>query len=168
MADVSGWTWIDGIDIWTVFGMFIEKGSADFLRHPPKKESITHDWQDAHGIDVDLSRFFFQERQGALNFAIIADSEADFWEKHNSFIATFTQPGTHRLELKAHNNRSYYIFYKECNNYTQVQALKGIDETLFGPNKVSAKFSIVVVEPEPQINPSNVYIVDENGRFLIT
>ena len=168
MADVSGYAWIDGIDLWTAFGLFIEKGSADFLRHPPKKDSITHDWMDSHGIDVDLSRYFFKERQGALNMGMIADSEEQFWEKHQSFIATLTQPGTRRLTLKAHGERSYFVFYKECNNWTQVKPLKGVDEQIFGPNKVGAKFSLVVIEPNPQIDASLVYLVDEEGRFIVT
>src|SRR5436190_9059255 len=111
----TGYAFIDGIDLWTAFNMIIEKGSADFLRYPPKKDSVQHDWKDSHGIDVDLSRYFFKERQGVLNMAMIADSEDDFWEKHNSFIATLTQPGTRRLSLKSHGQNSYDIFYKECN-----------------------------------------------------
>lgn len=168
MVDVTGLSWIDGIDLWTAFSMFFEKASTDLLKYAPKKDSITHDWMDSNGIDVDLSRYFFKERTITINCAIIADNEADFWNKHDSFIATLTQPGTRRLELKSHNNRSYFIFYKECNNYTQVLSVKGNDETLFGPNKVAAKFSIVVIEPNPQIDSNNVYIITEDGHFLIT
>jgi hypothetical protein len=164
MTDVSGFYFIDGIDLWTAFGLMIEEGSADFLRYPPKKVSIEHDWMDSNGIDVDLSRVFFGPREGVLNCAIFAESEDDFWTKHNQFIATMTQPNLRRLSIKAHGERSYNVYYKECNNYKQIKALKGLDTAY----KIVGRFSLVIVEPEPTIDASNVFIVDEDGRFLIT
>lgn len=168
MADVSGYYWIDGIDLWIAFGMIIEKGSTEFLLLPKKKDSITHDWKDTHGIDTDLSKIVLDQREGTLQMAIIADSEEDFWIKHDSFIATLMKPGTRRLQIKAHQNRSYYIYYKSPGNYTQIKKLTGKDEDFFGPNKVMAKFSINVIEPGPQVNNSLVYIVDSAGRFIVT
>jgi hypothetical protein len=164
MIDFTGYVFIDGIDLWTAFNIMVEEGSAEFLRWPPKKESISHNWKDRNGIDVDLSRFFFSERQGSLRMGMIADNEDSFWQKHEQLIATLTQPGTRRLEFKSHGSRSYFVYYKECNSWTQVKALKGDG----GVNIVAAKFAMTIVEPEPQIDPSNIYIVDEEGRFLIT
>lgn len=163
MVDVTGYAWIDGIDLWTAFGVFIEKGSADFLKYAPKKESITHDWMDSDGLDVDLSRYFLQERTVALNCAIVTDTETDFWAKHNSFIATLLQPGTRRLELKAHVDKAYDIYYKECNNYSQVLPLKGTND-----NRIAGRFTLVIVEPNPKIDASLIFIVDDDGRYLVT
>lgn len=168
MADVSGYFFMDGMDLWTTFGMFIEKGSADFLQYAPKKESITHDWMDSNGIDVDVSRIFFKERTVSLNCAIIAQNEADFWIKHKSFIATFTQPGLRRLMFKSHGDNQYFVYYSSCTSYTQVKALTGKEELIFGPNLVAAKFTLVIVEPNPSIDNTYVVIVDEDGRYLTT
>ncbi len=163
-ADASGYWFLDGIDLWTSFGMLIEEGSANLLRYPPKKESITHDWMDADGIEVDLSRVFFGPREIPLVMGIIASSEEDFWLKHNAFISQLTQPGIRRLTISAHGERSYYIYYKECNNYNPVKALQGKEGARF----VGAKFTVVIVEPKPDIDNTHVFIVDEDGRFLIT
>lgn len=167
-ADVSGYFFMDGMDLWVQFGLFIEKGSADFLRYPPKKESITHDWLDSNGLDVDLSRVFFKERQVTLNCGIIAETEEDFWLKHDSFIATLAQPGTRRLMFKSHGDKQYFVYYKDCSNYTQVKALKGQEADIFGANRVAARFSLIIEEPEPQIDSTMVVIVDEDGRYLTT
>ncbi len=163
MRDLSGNWFIDGIDLFTTFNVFIEEGSADFLKFPPKKESIEHDWQDANGIEVDLSQIFFGPREGTLNLAIIATSQADFFAKQSAFISHFTQPGKRRFTLTSHGERSYYIHYQECNNYKAVKPLTGEESGLF-----AYRFSMVIREPEPKIDPSDIFLIDEEGRFLIT
>lgn len=163
MTDLSGNWYIDGVDLFTVFNLFIEDGSADFLKFPPKKQSIEHDWQDANGRDVDLSRVFFDQREGVLNMAIIATDKEDFFTKQQLFISQMMQPGLRRLTLSSHGERSYYIYYQECNNYRPVKPLKGPDTGLY-----AYRFSMVVVEPEPQIDASHQFLVDEEGHFIIT
>lgn len=162
MQNLSGYWFIDGIDFYDIFSVFIEEGSTDFLRFPPKKAGIEHDWQDANGRDVDLSRFFFDQREGVLNMAIIATDSADFFTKQEALIAQFTQPGLRRLSFRSHGERSYYVYYKECNNYKAIKALTGEDSGLF-----VYRFSMVVVEPEPQVDASHLFIVDHDGNFLI-
>ncbi|MFN3341905.1 MAG: hypothetical protein ACK40M_04365 [Flavobacteriales bacterium] len=161
---MEGLWFIDGIDLYLNFGIVIETGSADFLKPPPKKESIEHDWRDSNGREVDLERFFFDQREGALNMALIGTSEEDFREKLDNFIGHLTKPGLRRFSLKAHGDRSYYIYYKQTSNFTALKPLRGSD--LDG--KVVYKFSILVVEPEPQLNPADTFLVDEEGRFIIT
>jgi hypothetical protein len=167
-VNATGLYYMDGMDLWTSFNIIIEKGTTEFLRKAPKKEGITHDWPDAHGIDTDVSQIFLAAREGTLNLAIIVDSEADFWVKHDLFFNTLLKPGLRRLEITAHQSKSYFIHYKSTGQYTQVQALTGKDEALFGPNKVSAKFSITVVEPMPQINNGPTIIITHTGQAIIT
>ena len=163
MIDLGGKWFIDGIDLYTAFNVFIEEGSADFLKFPPKKQSIEHDWMDANGRDVDLSRIFFDQREGVLDMAIIATDSEDFFLKQGLLISQMIQPGTRRLTLSSHGERSYYIYYKECNNYRPVKPLTGADTGLF-----AYRFSMVVVEPEPQVDASHQFLVDEEGHFIIT
>lgn len=164
MTDATGYFFLDGIDMWATFGVFIEEGSSDFLRYAPKKESIQHDWQDANGIEVDLSRIFFGPRDVILNCAIIVNTEEEFWEKHGFLISQLIQPELHRLSFKSHGERSYYVYYKECNNYKSVVPIKG--DGLAGIK--AYKFSLVLVEPEPQVDSSHVFLVTEDNVFLIT
>lgn len=157
---------LDGIDLWSTYGVILEEGSAYFLKYPPKKESTSHDWGDANGIDVDLQRIFLGQREGVLNFAIFANSTQEYFDKHDAFISLWVQPLTRRLEIAAHNNRSYFIHYKETNNYDQVGKLR--DGNPLAQYRVAHRFSMVVVEPEPRLYPGNVYIVTSDGKFLIT
>lgn len=163
--ELNGYWFIDGIDLWASFSIVMEEGSADFLKYARRKESTEHDWQDAHGVQVDLSRFFFQKREIVLNLMLFAETESEFWTKYQSFIATMTQPGLRRLEMKSHNNKSYYIHYHETNNWSQIKSLKG---TWAEAYKIIQRFSIVVIEPEPQVDASNVYLVTEDNKFLIS
>jgi hypothetical protein len=164
MVDASGNWYIDGIDLWIAFGMIIEKGSADLLALAPKKDSITHDWMDSNGIDVDLARVFFSEREIPLQLGILASSEEDYWAKRDAFFSQITQPGLHRLEIKAHGERSYHFYYKETNNYSQVSTLKGLPDS----RQIGHKFTVVIVEPEPTLDSTTEFIIDEDGRFLVT
>jgi hypothetical protein len=162
MHPAEGKYYIDGIDLWKAFGIFLESGTDDFLKFPAKKDGISHDWEDANGVDYDLSRVFFKDRTISLNAAIVADSKDAFWQQYNSFLAQIAQPGTHRLTIDELDN-SFYIFYKECTSFTRFTRIK----TPTG-DKVGCKFIINVVEPAPAINNEDVYIVDDEGRYLIT
>jgi hypothetical protein len=159
--DLSNRHFIDGIDLWIAFGVFVESGSDDFLKWPGAKQGISHDWQDSNGVDVDLSRRFLDQRTVQLKCAIIADSEIDFWLKHQRFIAALVQPGKRRFEIAQFTGKSFYVYYKETGNFSRFTRIKGAD-------KVACKFSITIVENEPQIDNDNVFIVDDAGRFLIT
>lgn len=159
--ELSGWYSIDGKDLWTVYNMFVESGSDGFLKYPGKKDSITHDWMDSDGIDVDLSRIFFNARDIVLNVALIADDADRFWEVYQSFIAHMKQPGLRRIEITEFGGRSFYCYYKETNNFSRFTRLQG-------NTKIGCKFSIVFTETKPSVDSSNVFIIDDQGRYLIT
>lgn len=161
--DLSGFYYIDGKDLWTAYNVFVESGSDDFLQYPGKKESITHDWMDSNGVDVDLSRYFLEPRDITLRCAIIVDTPDQFWQKYTGFIADLTQPGTRRIEVAEFGSRSFNVHYKQCSDFTRFTRLKD-EETI----KVACKFTMVLVEPVPQLDNGNVFIVDEDGRFLVT
>jgi hypothetical protein len=161
--ELTGRYKIDGKDLWTVYNMIVESGSDSFLKYPSKKESITHDWLDSNGLDVDLSRIFFNARDLVLNAAIIADSTEQFWLVYESFIAHMAQPELRRIEVGEFGDRSFYAYYKECNNFQRFTRVKVADG-----EKVACKFTIVFTETNPSLNSQNTYIVDDAGRFIIT
>lgn len=152
---------IDGMDLWNVFSIFVESGSDGFLQYAARKESISHDWLDRNGVDVDLSRYFFDSRNITLRCAMMANSEADFWLKHQGFIAMLTQPGPRRITVVEFGERSFMVYYKECNDFDRFTRIKDT-------NQVATKFTLVLVESEPSVDSSHEFIVDEEGRFLIT
>lgn len=157
---------IDGIDLWTTYGIILEEGSADFLKYPPKKQSTEHDWGDSDGIDVDLDRIFTSKREGVLRFAIFANSTQEYFDRNDAFFTLWKQPGLRRLEIASHNDRSYYVYYQETTTYEQVGRLKPGNP--LEEYEIAHRFSVVVVEPEPVAYPGNVYIVTDDGKFIIT
>ena len=162
--DASGLWFFDGIDIWKNFAVLIEKGTANFLAPPPAKESTVHDWGDSDGVEVDLSRGFFNQRDIPLQCAIAANTEEEFWIKRNAFLSQLRKPNLRRLTITAHGQKSYYVYYKSCSNYTGVKTLRGTgDEKL-----VLYQFNLLLNEPEPKMDNSNVYLVTEDGKFIIT
>lgn len=161
---MQGHWYIDGIDIYLAYGLIIEKGSADLLRIPPRKESIVHDWLDKSGKEYDTDYFFFDERQTTLNVGILADTEAQFWDNYEKLVAHLSKPGLRRLEMKAHPGKQYYFLYKECGGITQVVALTGRNEGMVGQ-----KFTLTIVEPNPSPAEAKTQAIsDETGRIIIT
>lgn len=152
---------IDGMDFWGIFSVVVEGGSDGFLRYAPKKDSITRDWSDSNGIEVDLARVFTGPRDITLQCGIIAEDESDFWEKYNGFLAQWLLPGLHRVQVAEFGLRSYYCFYKDCSQFSRVSRIQGT-------SKVGCKFTLTLTEPKPELENDDVFIVDEDGRFLIT
>lgn len=157
----QGLYFLDGFDLWTTFGIAVQKGSADFLKMPPKKQSTEHDWPDANGIDVDLSAMYFSQREGTLTLLMVAESEQEWWDRYELFKSLLSQPGLRRLSITAHGQRSYYVFYKETSSWSQVKPLQN------SSGKVMQQFSITIVEPEPQPSNLNLFLTTEDGKLLI-
>lgn len=158
MSAAKGRVFIDSIDIWENFGMFIMDGMNDFLKVPKRKEPITHDWQDANGIDVDLSRVFFEARDITLKVGFKTGNVNDFWQKYTQFLSQITKPYLHRLEITEFG-RSYYVYYKDCGSYKRYKKITGDS---------ICEFTITLNEPNPTIDNPTVFIVADEGQFIIT
>ena len=155
---------IDGIDLWTYYGITLEKGSLDdFLKYARRKESITHNWKDEDGLDTDLSRVFLDAREISVNCFIIADNESDFWLHYNQFLTLLRKPGTRRFSVVVFN-QDYNLYYKECNIYQKLTAFRN----RAGEMKLFCRFRLTMVEQKPEFSNEPTYIIDEAGRFLIT
>lgn len=163
MGNYSGFYQMDGKDLWTAYNLIVESGSDDFLKYPAKKESITHDWRDSNGIDIDLSRVFVNPREISLNCAIVVSDAAEFWNKYNGLIADLSQPGKRRITVVEFGSRSFFVAYSQCTNFSRLTRVKEGTAT-----KIACKFTLVFIEPEPSLESSNIFIVDEEGRFLVT
>lgn len=159
----AGLYYIDGMDLWTVFGMFVEKGTDDFLKFAARKESISHDWINENGIDVDDSRVFLKDRDITLHVAFIVDGPEQFWTKYNAFLAQMMLPGKRRIEPKGLGDVQYFCHYKESGS--AVRFTKYLPDAA----KIAVKFTITFTEVNPADNITQVvFIVDEDGRFLVT
>jgi hypothetical protein len=152
--------YIDGYDLYIYFGIGVESGSSDLLKFPDRKDSVTHDWIDENGIDIDLSRVFLASREATLNMWLLADDENDFWTKYNLFLSYLTKPGLRRLTISEFN-RDYDVFYKKMVTLSRLTRIKDV-------NKVALKFSVTFIEQDPTTNAEPTFLVDDFSRFLIS
>lgn len=165
MALPIGEYFIDGKDLWTIFGIFVKSGSDDFIKFPARKPTTTHDWGDSNGIDVDLSRVFFEENKISLQCIMVADNKEDFWIQRNAFLAEWAKPGTRDLQITK-LSRTFKVFYKDCTNLDTFRTIR-----VNGESKVACEFTLNLIEQEPQLGENGnlqVFIVDEAGRFFVT
>jgi hypothetical protein len=161
MIGLSGAYLIDGIDLWDNFGITLAKGSLDdFLKLPKRKESIQHNWMDEDGLDVDLSRNFYEAREINLRCYIIADTEALFWIHYNQFLSLLKKPGLRRFNVIVFG-LNYYVFYKDCTIYDKLTPFKQT-------GKLFCSFNLQLVESVPGLNDTETFLVDTDDRFIIT
>lgn len=152
---------IDGVDLYAIYGVSISGGSEGFLRFPDRKDSVEHDWSDRNGIDKDLSRVFFKDRDISLDCNFIANDEQDFWSKYNAFYGMIQKPGERRLEISEFN-ASYFVIYVKCENFTRYTRVVG------AVDKIACKMTVTFRELKPQANATNTFIISEPGIFIIT
>lgn len=153
--------YIDSMDLWVHFKVGVESGSDDFLKMPKRKESITRNWQDENGIEVDTSRPFFEAKEIELKCHIIADNEQDFWENYYRFLNILKKPGYRRISV-IELQRNFYVIYKDCTVYKRFTRLLSI-------NKVACKFVLKLQEGLIATGMElDTYIVDEQNRFIVT
>lgn len=164
MNGPSGYWYLDGLDIWNNFAIGIQDGLAQFIPLTERKESITNDWPDQDGLDVDTSSHFFKERLVTLTCWLFAESETEFWTKRDSFINQLRKPGLRRLTVKAHRGKSYFVIFKSCTNYTQVKgkALTGVPD-----HYIVHQFTLTLLEPGPQLDATDILIAADEGDFLV-
>lgn len=153
-----GQHYIDGKDLYTTYGVVVLSGSDGFLKFPARKASITHDWGDKNGIDVDLSKPFVESKTVTLECAMIAPDKAVFWTNHTAFFAELMKPGTRRLEVAAFE-RSFYVYYKDCSTFNRFSKMNN--------GKIACKFTLTLTEQEPSFTSEELRWVDDDGQFVI-
>lgn len=82
---MTGYCHIDGIDIYTEFGVFIESGYDGLLSFPALKEPDKNDWPEEHGIEVDLTEPRLQTQEITIDFAFVRGFS---WHPFYYFLTT--------------------------------------------------------------------------------
>lgn len=158
---------IDGYDWFGQYGFAVQrvkgKGKDDFLKFwDAKTPPISKDWPDQHGTEYDLSERFFKEKEILIDGVLMADSYAEFWERHKALQALFAQPGTRRLYVNS-LQRSFFIFYDSCTDFGTLGPLNGQYT-----GKIGCTYSFKFIEPVPSFWEQFTYLTDKNGNYLIT
>ena len=107
---------INGVDI-DQWDMFILKGSDyDFLSFPERKTPTSNNWQEYHGLDVDLSEVYFNAKKVTTDFFIKADTGDNFLYRLNAFYTLISAPGTLSLYSREFD-RTFDLRFILCPEY---------------------------------------------------
>jgi hypothetical protein len=150
---------LDGFDLKATYGLVISNGTVQFLQFPTRKASVSHDWPEENGVDIDLDTPFFEAREFTLTCALIADNRDDFMNQYNGLFTQLSGLDTHALYMEE-TGQTYQVYYKSQANLTK---LSKINNT----TKVGVKFDLVFGETNPYDNFEPVYLIDENDNFIV-
>ena len=114
---------LNNFDFYDTFGFVVESGSNDFLKLPTRKEPYSKNWGDENGTEYDLSHPFFEDAPATLTGAIIANNEADFWNKYYTFWGLLKSPGALTLYIGEFET-NFLVYYKSMNSVDRKTRIK--------------------------------------------
>lgn len=122
------------------FGITVSQ-SDGLLGELAVKPTVTRNWSDYHGEQVDLSQRIYEPRDINLSCLLVADTNNDFVNKINSFKSEFRKTGTQRLMIEYITGKPlvYEVYLKSGFEINKQWA----EETMYGT------FNIGLREPEP-------------------
>ena len=136
---MTGEVTIDTIDIWTQYGAFLLKGSFDdLLKQPKRKASLTNNWPELDGLEIDLTAPKYEAKDADLTFMISASSESAWWTRYNAFFTLLKGSGERSLYVKE-LSKTFLVYYKETVDYSQLTRIKSVNRVAA---KVTVKFGI--------------------------
>lgn len=128
---------INGKNAMTEWGVLTTPNTLSALLMPPSmKENVTNTSRLEHGTRIDTSNPKVAQRELNLEIQMIADTEAQFYARHESFC-TELQKGAIDLYMSDRPSVIYHLVYNSCSQYTQFR--RGI-----------ATLSLKVTEPNPK------------------
>lgn len=73
---MTGMLYIDGIDIYSEFGVVVVSGGYnELVAYPPLKDVSKNEWQEEDGVEADLSSPVLNTRELSINFAALRGVE---------------------------------------------------------------------------------------------
>lgn len=149
---------INGKDFWTIYNVFVELGSEDFMSYPSRKDSLSVDFQDENGIDIDLAAPRFAAREFRLKCVLSASTRDEAKMKYGALFTELASAGTHNLYI-ADNDENYTVYYIRQENCSKISMLSS--------GYASLSFDLIFGETDPTVNVKPVYLVDHLDRFII-
>jgi hypothetical protein len=137
--DVSGLYRLNNFDFYDTFGFVVESGTDDFLKFPTRNEPYSKKWAEQNVKEYDLSHPFFEDAPATFTGAIVADNEADFWNKYYSFWGLLKSPGSLTLYINEFET-NFLVFYKSMNTVKRVTRIKGASQVVV---RVEITFQII-------------------------
>lgn len=148
--------YVDGIDVYDMYGMYIVQGGYnELIAYPPLKEVTKNDWQEEDGIEADLSSPVLNTREASIKFAVAGLDTGLF-----DFLETISD-GAYHVFLFAEIGREYRL---RLIKQPSLKALKilGMVTLRFADDFPLAGYTYK--PPQSSITASDDYLID--GRNI--
>lgn len=144
---LKGRLYVDGIDIYAEFGIYVVKdGWNELIAYPPLKSVTSNDWMEMDGVEVDLSAPVLNTHEVQIKFACDVKVGSFFF-----LIDLLSDGAYHEFNIKS-IGRKYKLRLTSAPNYKEIEyfgtaTLKFADDfPLWGYTYQSPKSSINLAE----------------------
>ncbi len=149
MNVLEGLLYINDQDVYAAYRAFLSEDQqgqhtnySALLKPPAMKAYVAVDFREHDGEKLpEQLTPAFEPRDITLQFAIMADSKAEFVSRYSAFVAMLRSGW---LEMRLPElNRTYRVYYQSCTEYSQLTYLD--DDTVAGKFKVKFREPIPVI-----------------------
>lgn len=149
---------LNGVDLEATFGVVIKNVVNALMALPDRKPSLSHDFPDENGLDVDLSNPTFVARDFTFNCVLTADTVENLKNQYFAFFTLLKQQGSYQL-YNDFLDMTIDIYYQKQANLSGIQAITN--------NGYAVTFDLNFSETDSDLNIPIIYLVDEQNRFLV-
>lgn len=148
---------LNGNDLYSTYGLTITNVVPALLALPDRKASVSHDFPEENGISIDLTNPAFSARTFTFNCILQADTVGDLKNRYQGLFTLLKIAGTYQF-YNSFLDMTVYLFYQKQSNLTSV------NRTASG---FAIKFDLQFGETDPDANLPDVYLVDDQNRFIV-
>lgn len=142
-ADTDVEYYIDGVNF-KDYGVYVS-ASDGLVGRLARKEALTVDYDNYHGVVRDRKRKRFKEREITLQCFIEASSRSAFVEWQSRFFALFDGDGTHRLTVEYDGKAKPLVYEVDLLDEAAVDKKWGT----YNNELMVGKFTLKLTEDEP-------------------
>lgn len=122
-----------------------------------RKVSVTTNWQDEDGQEMDTTYPKFDPRNFVIKFIVSGDNIADLLTNYWSLFSLLKIGGTYSL-YNDYSNQTIFILYQKQDSLSQP-----FNDSV---NGLSFTFNLTFTETDPFSNIPNIVLVDGTNRYL--
>lgn len=143
---MTGFSKINGQDIYTTYGLVFRPGTyAELLKAPKRKKGYEYNWMDDNGVETDPDEIPVFERQTySLPILIEADNGAQFYQRYGAFKAFLLSAKEFNLDF-LEMGRRFKVRYADMTNFDKLTLIKG-------NAKVACYFTLQLTDDYPVDN----------------
>ena len=149
MMILEGLLFINDQDVYATYGAFLSEDHAGdntnysaLLKPPAMKPYVAVSFREQDGEKLpDILTPAFEARDISLQFALFADSTADWLARYAAFVEMLHSGW---LNIRVPElGKTFRVYYKSCSQYSQLTPLDG--------GITAGKFTVIFHEPTPTL-----------------